>query len=62
MPLLDVLSLQALSMIPPHECKRCGRAVRKNYCRQCDEFFEAGHLGVTDECLGQAKHDAHRTY
>lgn len=62
MPLLDLAALEALHKIQPHQCEHCGRAVRLNYCRQCDEFFEAGHLAVTDECMRHAKHDGHRTY
>lgn len=62
LPLLNLASLQALNNRPARQCDDCGRAVRKNYCRQCDVYFEAGHRGVTDDCLADAQHDAHRTY
>lgn len=62
MPLLDLGQLTALRSKPAEVCLACERAVNPNYCRECDEYFEAGHLGVTDECRRNASHDSHRTY
>lgn len=58
MPTLDLAQLEALRNKPARLCDECGRAVNPNYCRECDEFFEAGHMpGVCD-----TTHDSHRTY
>lgn len=59
MPTLDVVQLEALNAARPSTCPRCGRAVRKNYCRQHDEYIETGHM--LPDCPG-AGHDDHRTY
>jgi predicted amidophosphoribosyltransferase len=60
MPTLDLAQLQALQGRPARVCPTCGRAVRPNYCRECDEFFEAGH--VAEAVCPDARHDSHRTY
>lgn len=61
MTTLSEASLQALQARPVRTCPTCTRAVRPNYCRQHDEFFEAGHM--SKECTdGDDLHDAHRTY
>jgi hypothetical protein len=64
MPLLDKKELERLQACPIHECKDCNHAVRKNYCRQCDEFFTSGHAM---HCPVVTKsphnnHAGHRTY
>jgi predicted RNA-binding Zn-ribbon protein involved in translation (DUF1610 family) len=38
-------------------CPRCGQAVRKGYCRECDEFFYKCEL-----CNLPHGHEGHRTY
>lgn len=60
MPTLDAQQLRLLNELPVHVCGTCGRAVRPNYCRQCDVFFAAGHMSA--ECAGGELHDSHRTY
>ena len=57
-PMLDDTTLKAMRSTPPRLCDECQVWVVKNYCRSCDEFFEAGH-----QCpdLG-LKHIGHRTY
>lgn len=60
MPTLDQAQLEALRREPVRICETCTRAVAKNYCRQCDEFFEAGHMA--EECAPNGIHDHHRTY
>jgi hypothetical protein len=59
MPTLEGPALDALQRKPVTWCSKCTRFVRPNYCRQCDVFFDAGHLSA--ECTGEL-HDAHRTY
>lgn len=59
MPALNAASLEELQRRPVTICTKCSRAVRPNYCRQCDVFFDAGHLPVM---CADADHDAHRTY
>lgn len=54
MPTLNLTQLEALRARPARLCEECHRAVAPNYCRQCDEFFESGHMMPT--------HDSHRTY
>lgn len=59
MPLLGGPALDALQRKPVTWCSKCKRYVRPNYCRQCDVFFNAGHLPtLCDDSI----HDAHRTY
>jgi len=61
MPTLNAFSLEALQRKPVRTCSKCGRALRPNYCRQDDVFFEAGHR--SKECTdGDELHDSHRTY
>lgn len=61
MPTLGGPALEALRLKPITWCEKCGRYVRPNYCRQCDVFFDAGHMSRW--CTGDAElHDAHRTY
>lgn len=66
MPLLDLEQLKRLNAHPPETCAECGAAVRKNYCRRCDEFFTAGHLGhcprLKDGGVEGEGHEGHRTY
>ena len=64
MPLLDPEQIEELRNAPPTTCTKCHQQVRKNYCRQCDEFFQQGH---TDGCSyvrpgGLDAHIGHRTY
>jgi hypothetical protein len=58
-PLLNKEGLEALQAKPCRVCPTCRHAVRPNYCRECDVFFEAGHQAP--ECEGGG-HDTHRTY
>lgn len=61
MPTLDATQLRHLQALPVRVCTTCQRAVRPNYCRQHDEFFDAGHM--SPECTdGTELHDDHRTY
>ena len=66
MPLLSDEDLARMRAEEPVECASCKAMVRKNYCRQCDEFFYAGHA---DECpqtdpdlVWGDDHKGHRTY
>lgn len=58
MPALEGPSLEALQRKPVTQCGTCRRWVRPNYCRQCDVFFNAGHVPICPDAV----HDAHRTY
>jgi len=57
MPLLGMNDLVSMRNEPPRRCDKCLMLVVKNYCRECDEFFEAGHA-----CEGHDQHKGHRTY
>jgi hypothetical protein len=59
MPSLSLTSLEELQARPARRCDVCHHAVRPNYCRECDAFFEAGHMAP--ECA-DVIHDSHRTY
>lgn len=63
MPLLSIASLEGLQTFPPRICDTCRQAVRKNYCRECDVYFEAGHAGSgIDDVRCNHEHDRHKTY
>ncbi len=59
MPTLDAIQLRQLSALPVTICPYCTHALRPNYCREHDVFFDAGHMSA--ECVGEL-HDSHRTY
>lgn len=59
MPLLDRNQIQALWDAPFGECRSCQKKVRKNYCRECDEFFVDGH---SEDCPDREEHQDHRKY
>jgi hypothetical protein len=67
MPRLTDAEVTALKATPMEICPECGRKLRKNYCRDCRQFFWLGHLNdcprlqpsndpATDD------HRGHRTY
>lgn len=63
MPGLNLVELRQLNRVPPYLCPDCRYPVRKNYCRECDEFFEAGHSApVCRDAHGTVKHEKHRSY
>ncbi|MEY4722638.1 MAG: hypothetical protein RLZZ324_151 [Candidatus Parcubacteria bacterium] len=62
MPLLTVEDLKRLNDIAPHACAYCRHAVRRNYCRQCDVFFDAGHMEGCQIAQHEGSHETHRTY
>lgn len=43
-------------------CTRCKKEIRKNYCRECDEFFEEGHGNDCPLAKLTKEHCGHRTY
>jgi hypothetical protein len=54
MPLLDEQQQKELLVPIGQTCNTCATEIRRNYCRQCDEFFfvckcepdpEDGHIG-----------------
>jgi hypothetical protein len=53
---LDLERLRELQAKPVRICGRCLQAVRPNYCRDCEQFFEAGHR------CAEPVHDRHLTY
>jgi putative RNA 2'-phosphotransferase len=55
MPLLDRADIDALREEAPVACTKCSRPARRDYCRQCDEFFWRC-------CSCPSEHAAHRTY
>jgi hypothetical protein len=61
MPRLDDNDLQRMWAVPPSECPACFRQLRRNYCRECDEFFEEGH---GPDCPWKTEHESedHRRY
>jgi hypothetical protein len=40
-------------------CVSCGNALRKHYCRECDEFFYVGHK-ITCSSWRAREHAGHR--
>ena len=54
MPLLSLKMINDLRDRPVEVCFVCQKASRKNYCRQCDEFYMQGC-----DCN---EHKGHRTY
>jgi hypothetical protein len=53
MPLLSLKMINDLRNRPPEKCFSCGQTAKKNYCRECDEWYW--------EC-GCNSHKGHRTY
>lgn len=51
-----------LKSIPTRECSCCANKVRKNYCRDCDEFFEEWHAHICAFYEDEVRHARHRTY
>ncbi len=44
-------------------CSWCGhQIVFRNYCRECDEYFEYGHIKKCPQGEAERKHIGHRTY
>src|SRR4051812_3976246 len=54
MPYLSPEDRVTLLVELDRQCRTCGKKVRRNYCRQCDEFFF--------ECDCPPTHVGHRTY
>jgi hypothetical protein len=59
MPSLDPEDRRRL-LVEVHACHLCDQRLRRNYCRQCDEFFYEGHHADCPGC--DTKHTGHRTY
>lgn len=65
MPLLSSDDLKRMHEQPGRTCQECKSYVFKNYCRQCDEFFESGHSHLCSAMLdkdARNNHLGHRTY
>lgn len=65
MPLLSEEDLRHLRDTLPTTCLSCGETLRKNYCRQCDEFFSEGHKADCPDLNDpqwREDHRGHRTY
>lgn len=61
MPLLDRDQLLWMRVQVDH-CDECLNWVLKNYCRQCDEFFQYGHdKNCKVNRREDEKHQGHRT-
>lgn len=43
-----------------HKCRHCGKTVVKNYCRQCDEFYNICDCSPKPD--SRDNHIGHRTY
>lgn len=43
-----------------YKCRRCGKVPIKNYCRECDEFFNV--CDCPPEPNSRDDHRGHRTY
>ena len=67
MPRLSHAELTALRATHTMTCPECSRKLKKNYCRDCRQFFWQGHLC---DCPRLLRHDGpdtddhrgHRTY
>jgi hypothetical protein len=68
MPLLDQNGYRELRTRQAQEykvCDYCTAQVWRNYCRECDEFFEDGHYKTCPHETMRAvvlKHAGHRKY
>lgn len=64
MPTLDDDQLARMRAKKPQRCTECKQVVRENYCRECDEFYEVGHLSSCSSMKGwpNNNHGDHRTY
>jgi len=60
MPLLDRESQRQLLGVTERQCDRCLQWIRRNYCRQCDEFFY--ECDCTRKQTTVTGHEGHRTY
>lgn len=58
MPLLNRLTLDAMLKVS-RRCRSCGADVRRNYCREHDEFFWDFHK---EGCPEETDHREHVTY
>lgn len=58
MPLLARAVVAEMLSVPPAFCPQCIQLVKRNYCRQCDEFCTDGHV---DGCAN-ATHVGHKGY
>ncbi len=62
MPLLDDDQVLRLRSRIEH-CSWCAhQIIFNNYCRQCDEYFEYGHIKQCPHGEAERKHAEHRTY
>jgi len=61
-PLLSDDDLQ-LMRVRLERCVVCGSQILRNYCRECDEFFEYNHYPRCErDPRQQEKHKGHQTY
>ena len=51
MPLLDDETLERMRAEPPTQCSDCKQEIRRNYCRECDEFFRQGQRRYLEALL-----------
>lgn len=58
MPLLSEEDQARLLVEMPYRCPGCRKKPRRNYCRQCDEFFFVCACPVDPD----NDHTGHRTY
>lgn len=59
MPSLDSGDLEMMERYIS-SCGKCKQWIEKNYCRECDEFFNVGHDPACT--LSDTTHQNHRTY
>jgi len=65
MPVLNDQELNEMRSASSFTCYACKHVLSKNYCRQCDEYFNGGHK---DDCPvlkdpdSREDHRHHRTY
>ena len=59
MPLLDFRDVVRMLRQKPVKCYKCGYPTFQNYCRECDEFYQVGHVST---CTLYADHAGHRIY
>lgn len=67
MRMLNESEFREMKVTPPETCPECGARLRKNYCRECGEFFWQGHTAYCPSLKGQGRehsddHRGHRTY
>lgn len=65
MSTLQAEDVAAMRAAHPPDCPLCRCHLQKNFCNECDEYFNDGHAGSCPELSdpdSRADHRGHRTH